>query len=156
MILVEEVIRATSLKPAADAGGRTGLYVSLKNSVFALLVYHIDQGNAATIALTPLQATNVSGGSAKAIPVVPIWAVLDAASSSVPVRQTDAASFTTDAAVKVKIVIFMIEPARLDNNNGFLCVAAQTGASNAANITSATVETQPRQVGAAPVNAMVN
>jgi hypothetical protein len=126
------------LVPAADAGGRTGVAISLKNALKAYLVAFIDQGNAATIALTPEQCTAVAGTGNKAIPAVPIWASQDlaAASGDQLARQTDAASFTTSAAVKQKMVVFEIDPAALDIDGGFDCVRLSTGAINAANITS--------------------
>lgn len=156
-LLPEELLPVHTLQPAADAAGRTGGYVSLKNALMAFLVYYIDQGNAATIALAPQQALNVSGGSAKAIPVVPIWTVLDAATSPFKyTRQADAASFTTDAALKKKIVIFQIDPAKLDTANLFAAIAGQTGASNAANITSCLVHIVPRYPQATAVDPLAN
>lgn len=125
------------LTPAADAAGRTSDWVSLKNIGRCFVVCHIDQGNAATIALTLLQATAVAGTGSKAVATnVPIWANQDTATSDVLVRQTDGVAFTTSAAVKRKIVIFQVDPTALDVNNDFDCIAVSTGASNAANITS--------------------
>ena len=152
----EEVIEATSLIPAADAGGRTGTFVSLKNALMAFVRVHIGQGNAATVLISVNQATDVAGTAAKAIPVVPVWANQDEAASSVQVRQTDALSFTTSAAVKDKIVYFQIDPAKLDTANGFDCINAITGASNAANITEATILIVPRYPQAAQINAKVD
>jgi hypothetical protein len=132
---VSKIVQA--LKPAADAGGRTGVYVSLKGYEEAYLVVSIDQGNAATIALTPYQAQDVSATGEKVLGNVPIWADQDCAASDLLVRQTDAANFTTSAAVKQKVVVFKIAAAALDVANGFKAVVIKTGASNAANITSA-------------------
>lgn len=125
------------LTPAADAAGRAGDYVSLKNYARAYIVCHVDQGNAATIALTPYQASAVAGTGEKVISAVPIWADQDLAASDALVRQTDAANFTTSAAVKHKVVIFQIDADKLDSANDFDCITVKTGASNAANITSA-------------------
>ena len=126
------------LAPAADAAGRAGAYVSLKNYTRAVLVAHIHQGNAATILLTPQQATAVAGTGAKAIQASPIWANLDTATSDALVRvTTDAVNYTTDAALKFKLVVFQIDADSLDVDNGFDCVNLATGASNAANITAA-------------------
>lgn len=123
--------------PAADAGGRTATYVSLKTAHKAFILCVITQGNAATVALTPYQAKTVAAGSEKVLAnVVPIYVNLDAAASATLVRATDAVNYTTDAGVKNKIVIFEIDPASLDVNNGFDCLTIKTGASNAANITS--------------------
>jgi len=68
---------------------------------------------------------------------VPIWANLDCAASDALVRQTDAVSYTTDAELKHKIVVFEIDPATLDLVNGFDCLVVITGASDVANITQA-------------------
>lgn len=125
------------LEPAADAGGRTSGYVSLKNAHKAYLVCEVNQGNAATVLLTPLQATDVSGAGSKAIGVTPIVADLDTAASDVLADQAAAVNFTTDAGVKKKLVIFEIDPAEcMDVANAFDCIAISTGASNAANITA--------------------
>ncbi len=154
--LKENFIWATTLAPAADAAGRNGTGVSAKQAVRLYVVYYIDQGNAATISLAPEQCTAVAGTGNKAIPVSQIFANQDMVASSVLVKQTAAASFTTSAAVKRKIVIFEIDPAALDVAGGFDCVRAVTGASNAANITSALVVMQSRYQGATTADAMVD
>lgn len=124
------------LAPAADAAGRSGAVVSLKNCGKCYIVAHITQGNAATIALTPKQSSAVAGTGKKVLAnVVPIWADLDTATSDTLARATDAVNYTTDAAVKNKVVIFEINPAQLDTANNFDCISLDTGASNAANIT---------------------
>lgn len=136
--LPEHLKVVEAMSPATDAAGRTSDYVSLKNVNMAYIVFHVTQGNAATIALTVEQATAVAGTGTTAITTaVPIWANEDCAASDTLVRQTNAVSFTTSAAVKHKQVIFMIDPATLNIASGFDCIALLTGASNAANITSA-------------------
>jgi hypothetical protein len=146
------------LQPGADAGGRSSAFVSLKNVVKAWIVCYIDQGNAATIALTPNQATTVAGAGAKVITACRIWTNLDAATLDVPfTRQTDAANYTTDAAVKVKFVVFEIDPTQcMDVAGDFDCVRITTGASNAANITSAFLFVEPRFEGASPQSVIVD
>jgi hypothetical protein len=138
------------LEPKADAAGRTGVYLSLKNAVSAFIVAYIDQGNAATIALTPLQASAVAGTGSKALTAVTrVWANLDCAASNAFTKPAEAANYTTDAGVKKKIVIFEIDPNKcMDVSNGFDCISMSTGASNAANITSATLFVVPRHKGA--------
>lgn len=122
---------------ATDAAGRTSRGVTLKNSTFATVIASITQGNAATVALTILQAQNVAGLNVKPITnPAPIWANLDTDASDTLVRQTDAVSFTTDAAVKNKQVVFHVDPAYFDIANGFDCLLVSTGASNVANLTS--------------------
>lgn len=136
--LTEEYSIVQGLAPAADAAGRTGAYVTLKNCHKAFVVFHIAQGNAATIQLSVNQATNVSGGSAKAIPASAIFTNLDESVSDALTSQTWAANYTTDAGLKNKYVIFEIIPDSLDYANGFKDIAGVTGASNAANITECT------------------
>ncbi len=129
---------AEALPPAADAGGRTGTYVKVGKSAKLYIVYHITQGNAATIALTPQQATDTSGTGAKAISATQIWTNEDEVTSDLLTKQANAASYTTGAAVKHKVVVFEISPQDcMDVTNGFNTIAAQTGASNAANVTAA-------------------
>ena len=148
------------LPPAADAAGRTSAYHTLKNALKAYIVCHVNQGNAATVALTVLQATDVSGTSSKAINVVPIWLVENTASADALVAQAAAASFTTDAALHDKIVVFEIVPeAAMDVNNttlAFDCIAIQTGASNAANITEAKLFVFEAYEGASAPSTLTN
>ena len=132
---VSKIVEA--ITPQAGAA-ITGDYVSLKNTGLCIVVVHVNQANAATMAISIQQATAVAGTSTKVITVaVPIWANEDCATSDTLVAQTAAVNFTTSAAVKQKVVVFAIDPATLDLANGFDCITVITGASNAANITSA-------------------
>jgi hypothetical protein len=92
------------------------------------------------VTFTFLQATSVSGAGSKPINAVPIWLNDATASSDALVVQNAAAAFTTDIAVAEKIIVFEILPeAAMDITNGFTAIAVQTSASNAANITDATL-----------------
>jgi hypothetical protein len=145
----ESLLPFSSLKPAADAAGRNGTAVSLKNAKRAFIVCHVDQGNAAQVTFTPQQCTAVAGTGAKALTNdVPIWAALDVATSELPARQTAAKNFQTDAAVKEKIVIFQVDPSLLDVAGGFDCIRVNTGASNVANITQAMIYLEMKHGGA--------
>ena len=148
-----------ALAPAADAAGRAQANaVSLKNYSKAWLVVHITQGNAATILLSILQAQTVAKAGGKAITnPVRIWTNLDTSLGDTKTRQADAVNFTTDAAVKNKMVIFEVDPAYLDINAAipFDCVYMSTGASNAANITQAYwILSGPRFASATPPSAL--
>ncbi|QAY96701.1 hypothetical protein CWB41_13975 [Methylovirgula ligni] len=126
------------LPAATDAAGRTSRYADLSNAVKAYLIVEVNQGNAATVTITPLQAKDTSDTGSKAINASPIWLVDDTSTSDAFVAQTPAASFTTDATLKDKLIIFELLPeAALDIANGFKTIAVETGASNAANITRA-------------------
>ena len=113
--------------------------VSLKNAHKAYVIFILNQGNAATIACSVNQCTNVAKAGSKAIPAVPTWTNLDEAAASAVTRQADAASVTTDAGLKTKRVIFEIDPSKLDTAGGFDCISVTTGASNVANITAVEV-----------------
>jgi hypothetical protein len=144
------------LAPAADAAGRTSAYLSMKNVVKGWVVVYIDQGAANTVLLTLLQATAVAGTGSKAVAATRIWTKLDEA-FTVFLKQTEAATFTTDAAVKKKFVIFEIDPVKImDIANDFDCIAVSTGASAAGNITSATLWIQPKHQGASVPNPLVD
>lgn len=147
-----------AMAPAADAAGRTGDYISLKNAGRAFVVVQITQGAADTIALTIEQATAVAGTGHKPITnVVPIWSNLDTATSDTLVKRTSAVDYTTDAGVKNKMVIFQVDPADLDVAGGFDCLTVITGASNALNITSAFyVLTDIRHQAATPPAAITD
>lgn len=143
------------LAPATDAAGRTStVYASLKDAIKAFIVVYITQGNAATVQLDPVQATAVAGTGTKALTnEVPIWSCLDVAAADTLVARTAAKTYTTDAGVKNKIVIFEIDPkACLDLANGFDCIGLTTGSSNAANITSALLFIQPKHAQATPIS----
>lgn len=144
----EGAVPYTLLAPAADAAGRTSAYMSLKNAVRAWIVLHISQGNAATILCSPLQASAVAGTGSKAIAATRISTKLDQAFTDFT-KQTEATTFTTDAALKDKYVVFEIDPNKvLDQANRFNCIAVSTGASNAANITEATLWIDSKHDGA--------
>ena len=147
------------LAPAADSGGRTSSYVTLKNSIKAYIVCHVTQGNAATVQFTPLQAQDVSGTGSKAISATLIWSNLDTSLTSSLTSRSAAANYTTDAATKNKMVIFEILPEQaLDLANGFKTIAIQTGASNSANITFAEILTlaQIKALGTSQPNILLN
>ena len=129
-----------AIAPATDAAGRTSTKISLKNCAKVFLLVHVTQGNAATVAITPMQAQDVAGTGAKVLAnAIPVWSNLDTAATDTLVRRTDAVNYTTDAAVKNKMVVFEIDPAMLDVANGFDCIYFTTGASNVANITQGTM-----------------
>jgi hypothetical protein len=155
--LAQEASLVTAMALATDAAGRTGSYVTLKNAHKAFLVFHIHQGNAATIALSVEQATAVAGTSAKALSVVRWWACINESSSDVLVRQTDGASYTTDAGTQDKIVVAEIDPGDLEMANSFITIAPVTGASNVANLTSCIAMLTPMRYAAdQPPTAIAN
>lgn len=87
---------------------------------------------------------------------MPILSAQDLATTTVGVRATAAATFTTSAAVTAKRVEFLIDPAALDVAGGFDCIRLTTGASNAANITSAFIVAVPKLATELGSNARVD
>jgi hypothetical protein len=126
------------LAPATDAAGRTGPYKHLRGvSNNVALICRVNQGNAAQVTFTPLQAKDSSGTGSKAIPIVPVFYNSDTTTSDTLVAQPLAANFQTDATLKDKIVCFRFQVAELDLASGFNHIAIQTSSSNAANVTAA-------------------
>ncbi len=127
-----------AITPGAAGVALVGDYVSLRDVEDCFVVVHVNQANAATVAITIEQAQDVAGSGSKAITVpVPIWANQDCAASDALVRQADAVSFTTSSVIKHKLVVFQIDPAHLDVNNGFDCIVVKTAASDVTNIVAA-------------------
>lgn len=155
LCIPEDIFPIQMLAPAADAAGRTSNYFSLKNAQKAWIVLNITQGNAATIVLSPLQASAVAGTGSKAVPAIPIWSNLDTTVAGITAR-TAAATYTTDAGVKNKVVVFQLDLAALDVANGFDCIGVSTGASNAANITSAMLFIEPAYPGASQPSYLID
>lgn len=132
------------LPPAADAAGRTSPYKSLSNiSGKVAVVCRVNQGNAAQVTFTLLQATNEAGAGSKAVGTnaqPPVFYNADTTASDTLVAEGPAVAgaYQTDVALKDKIVVFEFDPADgLDLANGFNHIAVETSASNVANITAA-------------------
>lgn len=145
------------LAPAADAAGRTSAYVSLKHAIKAWILVHINQGNAATILLSLLQATAVAGTGSKVLTAPgPIWSNLNTATGDALVARTPGVNVTTDAGVALKQVLFEIDAVNLDIAGGFDCIGISTGASNAANITAAQLIAAVRYPSATPPSMVID
>lgn len=137
-----QLIPLSLLAPAADAAGRTGaVYHDLGKYHKVFVVWHITQGAANTVALSLAKADDAAGaGTAPVTETSEIYTNLDVAAGAAFTRQTAAASYTTDAGVKNKIVVFEVDPAKI----GKRFLSATTGASAAGNITSAQLFGIPR------------
>ena len=146
----EEISAQPLLYPAADAGGRTSSYYSLKDTVRAWIDVYVTQGNAATVLLSPMQALAVAGTSPIACRATRIWRKLTATTVQWT-PETEATTYTTDAGVANKIIRFEIDINKTltpEHATGvYDCVAISTGASNAANITAATLYWIPKHKG---------
>ena len=136
--LAEQTKIIEAITPSTGKAAATGDYISLAGAPRIAVVCHINQANAAAVALTIEQAKDASGTESKAITEkVPIWANEDAAASEYMERKEDAVSYTTDAQLKKKIVVFQVDTDVLDKENGFLYICVKAALSNEANILSA-------------------
>jgi hypothetical protein len=98
------------LPAAADAGGRTSFFVSLKFAEKAWLVCEVNQGNAAQVTFTPLQATDNLGTNSKGL-TNPAPIVYDADTST---ATGSAQTLPQPAAVNLRRTsASRIEPGRL-------------------------------------------
>ncbi len=148
MIQIDKVKTVEAIYPQTNAGGLTGLYVSLKNVVKVHIFCQVQQAAANTVQFVVNQATTVGGAGVTPITnVVNVWSNLDTAASDVLVSRTAAVNYTTDAGVKNKIVIFEFTPDQgIDNDFDVLNVNA--GASSASNLVSAIYVLDTRYSGA--------
>ena len=120
---------------ATDAAGRSSDIVALKGVTRVAILVSITQGSATPVLITPRQALDATGTGSKVIQTVPIWANLDTLASDAMSRVADAANYTTDAAIKNKLIGFEFDVSQLDCDNGFDYISVTTGASNVANLT---------------------
>lgn len=131
--LVEKYKVVQAIEPKTTNAPITGAYVSLKNVINAEVVVNLTQavGHATVISL--YQAKDVSGTDAKPLTnSVPVWANEDASLGDSLIRQADGVSYTVADTAKNKQVVFHIDPARLDVNDGFTCLNVGIGASTQA------------------------
>jgi hypothetical protein len=149
--LIYELAPIDLIAPQTNGSIITGGYIHVGFTVGKFwLIVKINQANAATVTITPLQATSLSGTGSKVLgntgltvqPGCQIWLNDNTAisgGSDAFVAQTAALNYTTDALLQTKIVAFEIVLAEhLDIPNGFNHFGVQIGASNGANIVTAT------------------
>jgi len=127
-----------AIPPRAGNAAVVGDYVSMKNIGHLSVIVQIKQAGADPVVCEIVQATAVAGTGVKALgTAVPVSANLDTATSDAMVAQTADDEFTTDVAVKNKIVHFDILPEHLDVNGGFDCIAVKVTSVAAGDIISA-------------------
>ena len=125
-----------AISPSTNGSGLSGDFINLKNCGLAYVIVHINQGHADPVALSIEQAENVGGTGATPITNdVPIWSNLDCAASDALVQRDADVDYTTDAALKHKIICFQIDPALLAP--GFTSIRLVAGASDAGNVVAA-------------------
>jgi len=132
MAIIEKYKVVQVFEPKTTNTAITGDYVTLKNSITATVVVNLAQTAGHETQISLYQAQDVEGTGAKPlVNNVPILANEDVSISDKPVRQSDGVSYTVSNTAKNKQVIFHIDPAKLDINNG-CCLNIRVGASSQA------------------------
>ena len=151
-------IVAATAGPVTSNGAVTCDYVSLKNVHMAWIVVTMDQAVGHATAITPKQATAVAGTGVKVLSnSVPIWANEDVAASDTLVAQTAAANYSVTNDIKVKHVVFEIDPASLDMANDFDCLGCLVAdSSQATDFVSINYFLQTRYAQATPPAAITD
>ena len=133
MALIEKYKLIQAFEPKTTNAAITSNYITLKNAVTATVVINLAQTVGRTTQISLYQAQDIEGTGAKPLANdVPILANEDVGASDTLVRQADGVSYTVANTAKNKQVIFHIDPAKLDINNGFTCLNVRVGASSQA------------------------
>jgi len=146
----EDLIPVVGAAPATTNGGITASYISLKNAQKAWIVVVLKQAVGHATAITPKQATAVAGTGAKNFEKdLEIWANEDVATSDALIQKAAAKSYTVANTAKNKLVVFAIDPAKLDTANGFDCIGVSIADSGqATNLASVLYLVESRYPGA--------
>ena len=158
MTLVEKYKIVQAVEPKTSNAVITGDYVSLKNVITGTVVVNLTQavGHATQVSL--YQAKDVSGTGAKPLTnSVPVWANEDVSLGDSLIRQADDVSYSVANTAKNKQVVFHIDPARLDVNDGLTCLNVRIGASTqATNFASAEYILDSKYAGDVPSSVVVD
>lgn len=139
MNFLPEVSKIVNAIPAAtNDAALEGDYVKVADAHKVVIVVQSKGGHASASAITIEQATTAAGAGTTVITKnVQIYSNLDTDATDTLVRRTDAVNYSTDAANKNKLVVFVLDPATLDIENEFKYITVKVGISDIANIVSA-------------------
>lgn len=158
MTLIEKYKVVQAVEPKTTNAAITGAYVSLKNVINATVVVNLTQavGHATVVSL--YQAQDVSGKNAKPLTnSVPVSANEDVSLGDSLIRKADGINYIVANTAKNKQIVFHIDPARLDVNDGFTCLNVRIGASTqAANFASAEYILDSKYAGDIPSSVVVD
>jgi len=141
--LVQGAKIVSALIPQATNANPASTYVDVANCHKLFIAIHVTKGNAALTSFAIEQATSSAGAGNKVLAnTIPVWVNLDtsaATGTDTLVRQANAISYAlnNEAGGVGQMVIFELDPSKLDINNGFRWVRFQVAAGNANNIASA-------------------
>jgi hypothetical protein len=146
---------ATAFAPKTTNAALTSIPVTLKNAVKAWLILSFTNAVGFASAPTIKQATDIAIGTNAAGPTCRIWANEDVAATDTLVAQTAAALYTMAADIKLKLVVFEIDPASLtDGYDVVYCTIATS--SQATNFVSGEWILQTNFAQATPPSAIVD
>ena len=127
------------LIPQATNANPATAYIDMAQGHDVYFVVNVTKGNAALTSFALEQANTAGGGGNKIFAnTVPIWSNLNTGASDVLVRRTNALNYALDNANdgRGQIVVFKVDPSRMDINAGFRWARLQVAAGDAANIAS--------------------
>jgi len=143
------------LKPQTTNAALTTQVISLKNVHKATIVFDFTQAVGFASTPTLMQATTLAAGTNKAGPSAMIWSNLATATNDTLVKQTAASSYALSTATGGMQVVFEIDPAALDVNNGYDYIYFTIGTSSqSTNFVSATAYLEERYPGNQPPTAV--
>ncbi|WP_058953053.1 hypothetical protein [Clostridium tyrobutyricum] len=133
MALIEKYKLVQAFEPKTTNAAITSNYITLKNAITATVVVNLAQTVGHTTQISLYQAQDIEGTGAKPLANdVPVLVNEDVSIGDTLVRQADGVSYTVANTAKNKQVIFHIDPAKLDINNGFTCLNVRIVASSQA------------------------
>lgn len=147
--LMEQTKIVEAIKPQTGGSARSGDWVSMKLWHHLTIIISIAMGNAATTAITVDKATAVDGsGNSDGITIAHAYKI-SSSSSDAPTKLSSGTSITSSATGSGS-EMFVIEIDAAELGDGYDCVQVELGASNAANLVSATyILSGPRYAGVA-------
>lgn len=130
-MLTEKYKTIQAFEPKTTNATITSAYVDLKNTITAVVIVNLTQAVAHETEISLYQVKDIKGTDEKPLENnVPILSNEDVAKSNELVRKPDEVSYTVEKTAKNKQIIFSIDPAKLDINNGFCYLGVKIGASS--------------------------
>ena len=118
MNLVQGMKLCTALEPTRGEAAVQGEGIDLTNAHMVFVVIQHDQGAADRATYTLQQDDGTDGNWEALVNTVPLWINNDTDANDVLVRQTNAVSYQVSADVNPKMIVFQVDPSKLDDENG--------------------------------------
>jgi hypothetical protein len=132
-MLIEKYKIIQAFEPKTTNTAIKSGYVDLKNSITAVAVINLNQAVAHETEISLYQAQDTKGTGAKPLENnIPIWVNEDVSIGDSAIRLEDGVNYTVQKTAKNKQIIFSVDPAKIDVNNGFCCLGLKIGASSQA------------------------